>query len=242
MVVMVHFCYRIRRNACVSATTGVLQSEMSIHGPERVDIHREDEAEQIERSLFGTAITVWENSRIRTTLDLFMSGKIHEYAGGSLRAADKSGHIFWHDHGTFVAEDGMIYHLRTDDEGTPQVYVSPTDGRGSGLYCIQPYTYDGYMSPDGAEMRFDFTNSIHHASPTNSLIEMELQRSDGLDVVRPRHQNGVVFDHRRDSIALTHNPDGTVRVQLHDSKTGHITRLHDSIEIKSILELIDTLE
>ena len=215
---------------------------MNIHGPEHVSVNQEDEIEQIERGLFETAITVWENTRVRKALDLFMSGKIHEYAGGSLRAADKSGHIFWHDHGTFIAKNGAIYHLRSDDDGTPQVYVSPVDGRGGALYCIQPHTYDSYSNSDGTEMRFDFINGIHHAPPTNSLHEVELQRSEGQDVVRPRHQDGTTFDSRRDSVAFVRIPDGTMRATLHDSKTNGIEQLYDSIEITSILALIDSLE
>lgn len=218
---------------------------MSIHELERVDSGQEGDDNNVEqrgRELFETAVTVIENQRVRTALDLFTSGEIHKHAGGSLRALDGSKRIFWHDHGTFVAKGGAIYHLRTDDEGVPQVYVSPVDERGGGLYCVQPVTYDGYSGSDGTEMRFDFINGIHHALPRNSLGEIEQQRQEELDVMRPRHQFGAVFDSRRDSISVIHSPDGTMRAMLHDSETGLVEYLYDAAEIKSLVEFMDTLK
>lgn len=224
---------------------GVLHGDMSIHELERVGNGQDDgdrETEQRGRELFETAVTVLENQRVRTALDLFISGDIHQYAGGSLRALDGSKRIFWHDRGTFVAKNGAIYHLRADDEETPQVYVAPVDDRGGNLYCIQPVTYDGYRSSDGAEMRFDFINNIHHALPKNSFSEIEQQRQGGFDVMRPPHQTGAAFDDRRDSISVTSSPNGTVRAMLHDSETGLIEYLYDAAEIKSLVELLDTLK
>lgn len=198
--------------------------------------------QQIDRSLFETAMTVWSNPRIRATLDLFNSGDIHKYAGGSLRAYDKSGRIFWNDHGTFVAENGAIYQLRSDDEGVPQVYTAPVDGRGNGLYCVQPYTYDVYSNPDLLEMRFDFINDVHHAPPINSPCEIDTQRRAGLDVMAPSHKEGVIFDARRDSISMARSTDGVVNVMLHDSGTGITERLHDSMDIELLLQLLDTVK
>lgn len=218
---------------------------MSIHELERVGSDEGDynhEAEQRDREFFETAIVVCENSRAQTVLDLFISGEIHKHAGGGLRALDRSGRIFWHNHGTFVAKSGAVYHLRTDDEGEPQVYISPASSREGGLYCVQPCTYDGYSNSDGSEMRFDFINGANHALPRNSLYEVEQQRQDGLDVMRPRHQDGTAFDSRRDSISIACGPGGAVRAAIHDSKTNLTEYLHNAVEIKSLVELISTLE
>ena len=204
--------------------------------------HDEAEPEWFDSGFMEAAVVVWENPRRRMILDLFLSGEVHKHFGGSLEAANGSGRIFWHDYGTFIAPDGAIYHIRADDAGVMQAYVSPVDERAAGLYCIQPYTYDGYRSSDGNEMRIDFINGLHHASPRNTLEETELQRRDGQDVVHPRHQDGINFDSRRDSISVTYCDDGTLKALIHDSETGCTTSLYDPVLVRRFADELDTLE
>lgn len=218
---------------------------MSTHVTERVNSDREGgdhEAGQFDRGLLEAAMTVWESSQTRAILDLFISGEIHSHTIGGLYAVGGASRIFWHNHGTFVAKNGAIYQLRTDDSGMSQSYVSPVDSRGQGLSCIRPYTYDNYNSPDGSERRFDFVNGAHRSPPINSLYEVGLQRHEGLDVARPRHQDGVAFDGRRDSISVVCGTDGITRAMLHDSETGTSEYLYDATEVKTFVEFLDTLE
>lgn len=204
--------------------------------------------DEVEMESFGdngfidAAVMVRENPRCRMILDLFLSGEIHNYFGGSLRAVNGTERVFWHDRGTFIAPNGAIYHIRADDAGVMQAYVSPVDERAVGTYCIQPYTYDGYRSDDGSEVRIDFVNGLHHAAPPNTIEEAELQRRDGQDAVYPRHRDGINFDSRRDSISVRYGDNGTCMAMMYDSATGLTTPLYDIVLVRRFIDELDMFE
>ena len=208
-------------------------------GEQLRDYHDDFDEESYLEGMAWTALAVWKDPRRREAFEQFASGDIHNHYGGGLLAANGSGRTFWHDHGTYVADNTAIYQLRADDEGVMQMYVSPTDRRGGGLFCIQPYTYDSYRNSDDTEVRVDFINGLHHHAPFNTLAETELQRRDGLDVVQPRHQDGISFDSRRDSVSVVQREDGKVYASIHDSETGLTEPLYDLADIMRLLSSFD---
>ena len=192
--------------------------------------------------LAAAAQAVAARPRQRQILEYYIQGNgdaIHRRFGGEL---EDRGEVYWHHHGTFVAPDGAIYRVRTDDDGIFRVYASPVDSRGDSIDCIQPYVYDGYIGPHAIEMRVDFVNGVHRSVPLNSRWEHELQAREGRDVMTPRHQEGIAFDSRRDSIALCKHPDGHIEGWLHDSADGEVVSLYSPAEVCAMIAILEEEE
>lgn len=133
----------------------------------------------LDAGLLDAAQYMREHPRQLETLVLFMNGNIHKKEGGSIKqqsGRDEPPIVFWHQHGTFVAPDGAIYHARTDDnDNHRQIYMSPVDEYDCQPYCVQPLTYDGHTGPYGITMRFDFKKNLHGMLPSNSTEDVKHQ-------------------------------------------------------------------
>ncbi len=215
---------------------------MSIETQEmRTDAHHEI---LLDEGLLDAAQYMIDNPKQLEILKMFMSGEIHQQFGGSIvtkRGNNEPPIVYWHDHGTFVAPNGAIYQPRTDDyDINRQVLVSPVDGRGSGLPCVQPYTYDGYTGPHSISMRFDFVNGLHRCAPQNTMEDARILHSEGRDPIAPRHKEWVSAD--RDSISLKKFADGHIEGVLHDSETDTDTRLYSPDMVMATISMMTDMQ
>ena len=207
--------------------------------PTEIDTDRAAYEQYID-GLAQVAQAVMANPRQRKILDYYLEDDgeaIHHRLGGERTDGNLD---FWQNHGTFVAPDGAIYRVRSDDWRL-QVYVSPVDERATSVDCIRPYTYDGHIGPYSIEMRADFINGAHRTVPKNTPIQHELQRREFGDgaVLVPRHIDGMWFsDERRDSIALRKYPDGHIEGWLHDGADGSVVRMYPPAEVRSMIEIL----
>lgn len=196
----------------------------------------------IDEGLIEAARALRDNPKQRELLEKFTDGTIHEHWSGSI-AQDRGAAtvVYWHDHGTFVAPDGAIYQVRTDDDDiNRQVYVAPNDSEwAKGLPCIQPWTYDGVTGPHGITMRFDFLNGPRRIV-TNTLDDMKKQRLEGADPTMPRHKEWA--DEARDSISIEKHRDGRITGVLHDGQSRTDTLLYAPDEVRAVVAMIDEAE
>ena len=226
------------------------------HAHEMVHVQagQDHEQETHLHKLMEVAEVIRSDPRRREMLDRFISGDIHKSPGGAIaipfgydwneeqQCSVPNMKVFWHDHGSFVGKDGAMYNVRTDDNGVGQVYVAPVDERGQYIDCIHPYTYDCYIGPHGIDVRADFINGAHRASPQNTAEERRLQDLEGHDIMVPRHQIGTEFDDRRDSISLRKYGDGHIEGMIHDSVSGETQQLYAPYDVKAALLMLDDME
>ena len=214
---------------------------------EKLQSRAEIDEEYVE-GLDRVARLMHDNPHQREVLEQFVSGEIHNKFGGSIKQQYGWGtepYVFWHNHGIFVGPDGAIYEARTDDNGVPQVYVSPNDPEWTTLDCITPWTYDVTSGPYYIEMRFDFINGPHRTAPRNTIEEAVLQRADGKDPVYPRHYEGIDPSSelsRRDSLALIKRGNGHVDGWLHDCETDEFSRLYSPQDVLAVARSLDDIE
>lgn len=202
------------------------------------------EFEEFFVGLEQTAQAIREKPRQRRLLEIYGDHEnpdaIHTIADAPI-ADERAGVVFWHNHGTFVAQDGAIYRVRMDDNGLAQMYVSPVDERAQSVDCIRPFTYDSHIGPYGIELRVDFINRLHRTLPRNTKEEHMLQALEGRDVMLPRHSEEMAFRPDRDSIFLHKNPDGSIDAWLHDIDGG-ATRLYGASEVLAMAAVQDDRE
>ena len=202
------------------------------------------EVEAFFAGLEYTAQAIREKPRQRRLLEIYGNHEnpdaIHTLADAPI-ADERARVVFWHNHGTFVAQDGGIYRVRMDDNGLAQLYVSPVDERAQSVDCIRPFTYDSHVGPYGIELRVDFINGLHRTLPYNTKEEHMLQALEGRDVMLPRHSEEMAFRPDRDSIFLHKNPDGSIDAWLHDIDGG-ATRLYGASEVLAMAAVQDDRE